>query len=132
VFWDHPSFLVTLRQPIPFKALLSTIFLSSPIQNNSIGYKFFVSSHRPQACEGERYGIREVQKEREREPTSYQETVPISADMSTGVTAEGIGTHEKGVKIISSQLLKSSLVTWSIGSGQGDGQETCKMHPRLP
>jgi hypothetical protein len=35
--------------------------------NNSIGYKFFVSSHRPQACEDERYGIREVQKERERE-----------------------------------------------------------------
>jgi hypothetical protein len=47
--------------------------------------------------------------------------VPKRADTSTGVTAESIGTHEKGVKIISSQLLKSSLVTWSIGSGQGDG-----------
>ncbi len=89
--------------------------------NNSIGYKFFVSSHRPQACEDERYGIGEVQKERERE---NQHPVPKSADMATGVTAEGIGTHEKGVKIISSQLLKSSLVTWSIGSGHGDGQET--------
>jgi hypothetical protein len=66
-FGITPLFLVTLRQPIQFKALLSTIFLSRPIQNNSIGYKFFVSSHRPQACEDERYGIREVQRERERE-----------------------------------------------------------------
>jgi hypothetical protein len=97
--------------------------------------KFFVSSHRPQACEDERYGIREDQKERERERERERENqhpVPKSADTATGVTAEGIGTHEKGVKIISSQLLKSSLVTWSIGGGQRDGQETCKMHSRLP
>ncbi len=77
----------------------------------------------------ERTKKRERERERERE---NQHPVPKSADTATGVTAEGIGTHEKGVKIISSQLLKSSLVTWSIGGGQRDGQETCKMHSRLP
>lgn len=76
--------------------------------------------HKPVEMKGT---VLERSKKREREREN-QHPVPKSADMATGVTAEGIGTHEKGVKIISSQLLKSSLVTWSIGSGQGDGQET--------
>jgi hypothetical protein len=123
VLWDHPSFLVTLRQPIQFKALLSTIFLSRPIQNNSIGYKFFVSSHRPQACEDERYGIREVQKERERERTN------ILPRDSARKRRHVNWSHSRGHWDPATKIF---TVTWSIGSGQGDGQETCKMHPRLP